>query len=167
MPIYEFYCRKCNTIFSFLSRKINPAGRPACPKCHAPHLEKQVSIFAAASRAKESGDGERSPDLPVDDAKMERAIDMLTAEAGKINEDDPRQAAGLMRKFSDATGIRFGKDMEDAMNRIASGEDPDKVEAEMGGALDSDPEAFLMPDKPAGRKHGPPAPLRDKTLYEM
>ena len=33
MPIYEFYCRKCNTIYNFFSRSVNTEKIPFCPKC--------------------------------------------------------------------------------------------------------------------------------------
>ena len=33
MPIYEFYCRDCHRVYSFLSRSVAPDRRPPCPKC--------------------------------------------------------------------------------------------------------------------------------------
>ena len=36
MPIYEFACPDCRKIFNFLSKRLQPAGPPACPKCGAP-----------------------------------------------------------------------------------------------------------------------------------
>ncbi|MCK4728291.1 MAG: zinc ribbon domain-containing protein, partial [Desulfobacterales bacterium] len=33
MPIYEFYCEDCNTIFNFFSRSVNTTKRPPCPRC--------------------------------------------------------------------------------------------------------------------------------------
>ncbi len=45
---------------------------------------------------------------PIDNAKVEKAMSMLAKEAGNINEDDPRKAANLMRKLSDATGLKMG-----------------------------------------------------------
>ena len=35
MPIYEFYCPDCNTIFNFFCRRIVTDKKPACPKCGA------------------------------------------------------------------------------------------------------------------------------------
>ena len=31
MPIYEFYCAKCNTIYNFFSRTANTDKIPTCP----------------------------------------------------------------------------------------------------------------------------------------
>ena len=133
MPIYEFYCEPCNTVFSFFSRGVNTAKIPACPRCRRP-LKRQMSIFAKGSRGKEDpADGDMPP---FDEAKMEKAMAMLAGEAEKISEDDPRQAAQLMRKLTDATGLSLGSGMEEALSRLEKGEDPDRIEAEMGDLLE-------------------------------
>jgi hypothetical protein len=67
-----------------------------------------VSRFAVTAKSKNSGDDSGMPDLPIDEAKMERAIESLASEAENINEDDPRQAADLMRKLSNMTGLKLG-----------------------------------------------------------
>jgi len=46
MPIYEFACPKCRRIFNFLSKRLNPARPPACPKCGNKKMVKQISRFA-------------------------------------------------------------------------------------------------------------------------
>ena len=164
MPIYEFYCSKCNTIFSFFSRTVNTDTCPSCPKCVKNKLTRQVSLFAATGRAKEGANDE---DFQIDESKMEQAMGMLANEAENINEDDPRQAAKLMRKFSDTTGLQFGESMEEALGRLESGEDPDTIEQEMGDLLNADEEPFVLPDSKASRAKHKPAPRRDDTLYEM
>src|SRR3972149_3048437 len=42
MPIYEFYCRPCHRVFSFLSRAVDTARTPSCPRCGAPELVRRV-----------------------------------------------------------------------------------------------------------------------------
>ena len=165
MPIYEFYCAKCNTLFNFFSRGINTTGRPPCPKCRK-KLERLLSTFAVTGSAAEPGPNR---DLPIDDARMEKAVTALAGEAERIG-DDPRQAAKLMRQFSDMTGMEMGKSMNEAINRLEGGEDPEKIESEMGDLMNGGEEPFVMPDGKAGRrgKGAPkPQPSRDKTLYEM
>ena len=151
MPIYEFYCETCNTVFSFFSRGVNTTKIPDCPKCRRA-LKRQMSLFAKVSRGKEEPAGDGMP--PLDEAKMEKAMAMLAGEAEKINEDDPRQAAQLMRKLTDATGLSLGAGMEEALHRLEKGEDPDRIEAEMGDLLEGE-EPFLIEGK--GNEGGPEA----------
>jgi putative FmdB family regulatory protein len=164
MPIYEFYCEDCNTIFNFFSRSVNTTKKPQCPICKTKTLSRQMSAFAFTGKAKEDGDME---DLPFDEGKMEKAMNMLAGEAENINEDDPRHAANLMRKLTDMTGMELGPGMQEALKRMEAGEDPDAIEAEMGDLLE-DEEPFLMPEKKGGKKGTKrAAPRRDETLYDL
>lgn len=163
MPIYEFYCPDCNTLFNFFSRTINTTKRPQCPRCKTRTLERQMSAFAFTGKAKESEDGE---DLPFDEGKMEKAMQMLAGEADRIDEDDPRQAANLMRKLTDMTGMELGDSMQEALRRMESGEDPEQVEAEMGDLLENE-DPFLMPGKKGGKSGARRPPDRDETLYDL
>ena len=164
MPIYEFYCEDCHTIFNFFSKSVNTTKKPKCPSCKTKTLSRQMSAFAITGKAKEEGDMD---DLPFDEAKMEKAMNMLAGEAENINEDDPRQAANLMRKLTNMTGMELGPGMQEALKRMEAGEDPDAIEAEMGDLLE-DEEPFLMPEKKGrakGTKIAPPR--RDETLYDL
>ena len=164
MPIYEFYCEDCNTIFSFFSKTVNTSKKPKCPQCKKKTLSRQMSAFSVTGKAKEDNDLD---DMPFDEGKMEKAMHMLAGEAEKINEDDPRQAANLMRKLTDMTGLELGPGMTEALKRMENGEDPDKIEAEMGDLLEGE-EPFLMPDKKGiGKGIKRPAPKRDETLYDL
>ena len=143
MPIYEFYCDDCNTIYNFFSKSINTRKKPKCPDCKKATLSRMMSSFAVTGKAKEDGDLD---DLPFDETRMEQAMNMLAGEADKINEDDPRQAADLMRKLTDMTGMQLGDNMEEALTRMEKGEDPDKIEAELGDLLESE-DPFIIPEK--------------------
>jgi putative FmdB family regulatory protein len=162
MPIYEFYCEDCNTIFSFFSKSVNTSKKPLCPSCKQKKLKRQMSRFSRLKGAKEE-DG--TDDLPIDEAKMEKAMGLLAQEAEGINEDDPRQAANLMRKFTEATGASLGPGMEEALRRMEAGEDPDQIEAELGDLIEEE-EPFVF-----GEKRGGPVkrtkPRRDETLYDL
>lgn len=164
MPIYEFYCGHCHTIFNFFSSRVNTSKQPLCPRCGKKKLTRQVSLFAITGKAKESSD---SDDFPIDDAKMEQAMSALTREAEKIDEDNPRQAADLMRRLSEMTGLKMGQGMEEALRRMERGEDPDQIEAEMGDLLEAE-DPFVLESKKV--KNSPGAmrrPDRDETLYEL
>ena len=163
MPIYEFYCDQCNTIFNFFSRSINTTKRPKCPRCKTVSLSRRMSSFAVTGRAKEAGDMD---DLPFDESKMEQAMQMLAGEAEKINEDDPRQAAQLMRKLTDMTGMEMGSGMEEALSRMEKGEDPEQIEAEMGDILENE-DPFQLSGKKGARASRRQQPHRDETLYDL
>jgi putative FmdB family regulatory protein len=163
MPIYEFYCHKCNTIYNFFSRTVNTEKTPRCPSCKTIKLKRQMSIFARVSRGKEEPVDDGMP--PIDESKMEKAMSMLASEADKINEDDPRQAARLMRKLSDATGMNLGPGMEEALSRMERGEDPEKIEAEMGDLLEGE-DPFIFGQKAIkGSKRK--KPQVDEKLYDL
>ena len=169
MPIYEFYCVGCHMLFSFLSRGVNTTKHPMCPRCKKKRLRRQVSLFAVTGKAGDGGEG-GDDDLPIDEAKMERAMEALAGEAEHLKEDDPRQAASLMRKLSRMTGMEYGENMEEALRRMEAGEDPEAIEAEMGDLLEGE-EPFFNPGggkgKGGGRVDGRGLPSRDETLYEM
>lgn len=161
MPIYEFYCESCNTVFNFFSRSVNTQANPACPRCRGP-LKRQMSIFSRMTKGREGSQEEEMPQL--DEAKLEKAMAMLAGEAERMDENDPRQAAQLMRKLSETAGISFGEGMEDALNRLERGDDPDLIEEEMGSLLEAE-EPVLFNKKGGGRKR--PAPTVDETLYDL
>jgi len=123
-----------------------------------------MSAFSFTGKAKEDSDMD---DLPFDESKMEKAMQMLAGEAENINEDDPRQAANLMRKLTDMTGLELGAGMQEALKRMEAGEDPDAIESEMGDLLEGE-EPFLLPEKKGkGTAEKRPAPQRDETMYDL
>lgn len=166
MPMYEFYCSDCNTIFTFFSKSVNTEKTPHCPKCDKNSLSRMVSRFAFTGKARsgENTEGEEMPDIAIDESKMERAMEALASEAESINEDDPRQAANLMRKLSSMTGLKLGDKMEEALSRMEAGEDPEAIEQQMGEIGEND----LFKENAGGagfrRKK---VPIRDEAMYEM
>ena len=58
MPVYEFYCSECNTIYNFWSQRVNTEKIPSCPKCDNPELDRMVSrasVLSGKSSEEESG----------------------------------------------------------------------------------------------------------------
>jgi len=162
MPIYEFYCPECNTIYNFFSKSVNTEKVPCCPRCKTGKLQRRMSVFSVISSER----GETKDNLPpIDESKMERAMEILGREVGKIDEDDPRQGAAMMKKLSEAAGLDLKPEMEEALNRIERGEDPEKIEEEMGDLLDSD-DLFSL--EGIGRKKSKQsAPCVDEILYDL
>ncbi|MCX7981790.1 MAG: zinc ribbon domain-containing protein [Syntrophales bacterium] len=122
-----------------------------------------MSIFSHLSGSRKEAD-----DLPIDETKLERAMNMLASEAENINEEDPRQAALLMRKLTEATGMSLSPAMEEALSRLERGEDLEAIEAEMGDILESeDPFSFSSPSRKGSVSRQNRPPRVDDTLYEL
>ena len=164
MPIYEFYCPDCNTLFNFFSRTVNTRKKPFCPRCKKVRLTRQMSAFATTGRV--AADDEMA-DMPFDEHQMEKAMGMLASEAETMDENDPRQAAGLVRKLTDMTGMELGPGMQEALSRMESGEDPDKIEAEMGDLLEGEDPFAPAAKKGRSQAARKPAPDHDETLYDL
>jgi putative FmdB family regulatory protein len=162
MPIYEFYCPECHVIFNFFSLSVNTEKRPDCPRCSRPKIERQVSLFAISRGLAEDAGGDLSG---LDESKMEQAMSMLAREAGALDEEDPRQAARLMRRLSEAAGMELGPGMQEAMRRMEAGEDPEQIEAELGDVLESEEPLFEAGQKRTVGKVRPP--VTDETIYDL
>lgn len=141
MPIYEFACPKCRKIYSFLSKRVNPTHSPACPKCGSKKLEKQLSRFAMTKGLKEpaagGGPGEGEEGMPdFDDPKIAAAMNELERDMDHMDENNPKHMAHMMRKMKDVMPPgAVPKEMDDAIRRLEAGEDPEKIEADMGDLL--------------------------------
>jgi len=166
MPIYEFYCKDCHTIYSFLSRKVNINKIPVCPGCKKDGiLTRKVSPFSIGLK-REEGSQEEDFDLPVNEGAMEYALGKLAGEAENIDENDPKAAANLMRKFADMTGLKYSKKMEEAIDMIESSNDPDSAEEKVSELMDGEENPFVIPGK-KGIFERLKQPERDDRLYEM
>ena len=165
MPIYEFFCRDCNTIYKFFSRTIDTETVPGCPLCKSDTLEKIFSAFATiSSRDDEGAEGDLPPG--IDESKVEAAVALLAKEGGRIDQDDPRQSADLMRKLSEATGMPLGPGMQEALSRIESGEDPQKIEQELGDVIKEETLNFEAQHQDI-KAEMDNKPKVDDNLYEM
>lgn len=138
MPIYEFACPKCRIIFSFLSKRLNPEKPPTCPKCRNKKMVKQMSQFAMPRGAKEPSAGatpgesdEAMPDM--DDPRIARAMTELERDMEHLDENNPRHLAHMMKKMKDVMPPgTMPKEMDVAIKRLEAGEDPERIEEDMG-----------------------------------
>jgi putative FmdB family regulatory protein len=141
MPIYEFACPKCRVIFNFLSKRINPERTPVCPKCGNKKMTKQLSSFAMPRGAKETseggeGGGPEGPTPDFDDPRMMRAMSEMERDMEHMDENNPKHMAHMMRKMKDLMPPgSMPKELDVAIKRLEAGEDPEKIEADMGDVL--------------------------------
>jgi len=82
----------------------------------------------------------------VDEATMEKLMAEMSAAFGEDGQpnstEDPKQMAALMRKMFIASGMEPTGAMQEALRRLESGEDPDKIDEEMGDSLDTEEPMF-------------------------
>ena len=167
MPIYEYACPNCRVIFNFLSKRTNPDRLPVCPKCGNKKMAKQMSRFAMSRGLKEPAaktepqSGE--PPMPdFDDPRMERAMMEMEQDMEHLDENNPKHMAHMMRKMKDLMPPgTIPKELDVAIKRLEAGEDPEKIEEDMGDLLGD----FMGgPDEEGGMGGG--GYTRDSGLYD-
>src|SRR5438552_1934501 len=140
MPIYEYACPKCRVIFNFLSKRINPDRLPECPKCGNKKMTKQLSRFAMSRGLKEpaaKGESEGAEPMPdFEDPRVERAMMEMERDMEHMDENNPKHMAHMMRKMKDLMPPgAMPKELDVAIKRLEAGEDPEKIEEDMGDVL--------------------------------
>jgi len=164
MPIYEFACPKCRKIYSFLSKTIQPKHSPVCPKCGNENLVKEISHFATPRRTKEpaSSPGGEDAGMPeFDDPKVMRAMAEMEREMAHLDENNPRHMAHMMRKMKDILPADvMPREFDVAIRRLEAGEDPEKIEEDMGDVLGG----LIGNEEDSGGPGGGYA--RDEGLYD-
>ncbi|HEX3718279.1 MAG TPA: zinc ribbon domain-containing protein [Verrucomicrobiae bacterium] len=167
MPIYEFACPHCRKIFNFLSKRLQPDRLPVCPKCGNRKMVKQVSAFAMPrgvkepSAASETGPEEGMPNL--DDPRVARAMAEMERDMEHLDENNPRHMAHLMKKMKDMLPAgTMPKEMDIAIKRLEAGEDPEKIEADMGDVLGD----FMGEEEGGGPGGGGGGYSHDSGLYD-
>jgi putative FmdB family regulatory protein len=142
MPIYEYACPNCRVIFNFLSKRINPNHLPTCPKCGNKKMVKQLSRFAmtkglkepAAAAGGEEGGEDQMPNF--DDPRVARAMSELERDMEHMDENNPKHMAHMMKKMNHLMPPGMApKELDVAIKRLEAGEDPEKIEADMGDIL--------------------------------
>lgn len=165
MPIYEFACPKCRRIYSFLSKRMKPDRLPVCPKCGNKKLKKEISRFAMSRGLKEApapatGEAGGPPMPDMDDPRLQRAMMEMERDMEHLDENNPKHMAHMMRKMKDLMPPgSMPKEMDVAIKRLEAGEDPEKIEADMGDVLGD-----LMGGPEGGAGGG--AYTKDSGLYD-
>jgi hypothetical protein len=100
-----------------------------------------MSRFASPRGAKEpvaaatgADDGPPMPDM--DDPRIERAMMDMEKDMEHLDENNPRHMAHMMKKMKDIMPPgTMPKELDIAIKRLEKGEDPEKIEADMGDVL--------------------------------
>lgn len=179
MPIYEFSCAKCRTVFSFFSRRVNPSAVPACPKCGSP-LGKMVSLFSARTGGSKSDpdplglgddgldeDFPNVPDFDPGDERVARAISEMGDRIDRLDPSNPVEASRLLKEFSEKSGVKFNPKLMNAIGKIASGEESEGAQDEIAEAFANGGIFDEMKRRAATVSNDPATFTRDENLYDM
>ena len=128
-------------------------------------MAKQMSAFAMPRGLKEpseaSGTAEDEGMPDFDDPKVARAMAEIERDMEHMDENNPKHMAQLMKKMKNAMPPgTMPKEMDIAIKRLEAGEDPEKIEADMGDVLGD-----FMGDKDGGGGGGG-AYSHDAGLYD-
>ena len=135
MPIYEYRCAQCGRKESKFWRSLSSVDEAqlACSKCGSPRMGRLVSRVRVVRGGGGGSDNEAAPGPDGDlDASLMREMESL-------DESDPRALGRFMRKMAAQTGEELGDEFNEVVGRLEKGEDPDKIEQNMGdlfGAAD-------------------------------
>jgi hypothetical protein len=105
-------------------------------------MSRQISRFAMSKGLKEPSapTGSEAPDGPpmpdLDDPRVERAMMEMERDMEHLDENNPRHMAQMMKKMKDLMPPgSMPKELDTAIKRLEAGEDPEKIEADMGDVL--------------------------------
>ena len=100
------------------------------------------------------------PDL--DDPRVERAMMDMERDMEHLDENNPKHMAHMLRKMKDVMPAgTMPKEMDIAIKRLEAGEDPDKIEEDMGDVLGG-----MMGDEGGPGGGGGGSYTKDSGLYD-
>jgi putative FmdB family regulatory protein len=114
MPYYSYRCLDCRKRFDiFLSYSEYGTKPVECPHCHSQNVQRRINRVRIA----------RSEDSRLDDLSSMDDFDGL--------EDDPRALGKMMRKMSREMGEDMAPELDEVIDRLEAGQNPDDIEAAM------------------------------------
>lgn len=128
---------------------------------------KQMSGFAMPRGLKESStqagaDDPSGPMPDMDDPRVMQAMGEIERDMEHLDENNPRHLAHMMKKMKDVMPPgTMPKEMDIAIKRLEAGEDPEKIEEDMGDVFGD-----LMGEEGAGGGSGGGGYSRDAGLYD-
>src|ERR1022692_1706509 len=129
-------------------------------------MTKQMSHFAMSRGLKEPAaktetDSGEPPMPDFDDPRMEKAMMEMERDMEHLDENNPRHMAHMMKKMKDIMPPgAVPKELDIAIKRLEAGEDPEKIEEDMGDVLGD-----LMGGEDGGAGGG--GYTKDSGLYDF
>ncbi len=151
MPIYEYRCKQCGRRQSIFWRSLSAVDESSarCERCGSSKLTRLMSKVRVV-RA-----GSKEPAGPSDDAMMDAM--------SNLDENDPRALGSFMRKMAAESGEDMGPEFDEVIGRLEKGEDPERIEKDMGDLFGGDEMAGMAGmDDPYGAPPEDPSAKADK-----
>jgi len=108
MPIYEYLCRDCGKVSSYLVMNLREPHRPQCKRCQSGKMTRVISRVARV-RSEES--------------RLESLAD--PSKLGGLDENDPASMARWMKRMGKEMGEDLGEDVDSMVDQA--------MEEEMAG----------------------------------
>ncbi len=142
MPIYEYYCPDNHTVYQFYAKTLAQGKTvPKCPDNPKFKLKKLVSAFAVTKGGKGSDD-EPPPAAPQGsedtetDLRMQSVMGEIERDIDRIDENDPKSMARMMRRLGDAAGEKFDPETEEVVRKMEEGTNLDAFEEQFSETAD-------------------------------
>ena len=115
MPTYDYFCHDCQCLVSIFWRSIKETKEKEalCPKCGNCDLERRVSPFRHLRAGK-------AANLPIRESDLQA-----------LEHEDPKAMARLFRRMSKEMGEQMEAPLEEVVDRLEKGDDPEKIEKEL------------------------------------
>ena len=114
MPNYRYVCQDCNKRFEvFMTYDEYSRSAVTCPQCSSQNVQRRIERIRFA----------RSEESHLDDLADPNMLEGL--------EDDPRSLGKMMRKMSREVGEDLGPELNEVIDRLESGQNPEDIEAAM------------------------------------
>ena len=121
MPIYEYLCRDCGKVSSYLVMNMRESFHPVCKRCQGTKMTKLISRVARVRSE------ENRLELLADPSKL-----------GAIDENDPASMARWMKRMGKEMGEDLGDDLDAMVDEAMEEEGKAKGKA-MGGEETEEP----------------------------
>jgi len=115
MPIYEYLCRDCGKVSSYIVMNIRETFHAKCKRCQGTKMTKLISRVARV-RSEES--------------RLESLAD--PSKLGDINENDPASMARWMKRMGKELGEDLGEDFDAMVDEAMEEESKGKGESAGG-----------------------------------
>lgn len=151
MPVYEFLCEDCKTVFNFYSSSIDTETVPCCPRCTSGKMKRQFSVFSTQGKSEEYSENALCN-------AFEKLID-------SVEEEKAENLAVKLMQFAEDSGVAFKENVGEDIEKYIDGDQSEGLKKKLANYLRLDSCTFNKGDvfiEKAGGLY-----LFDEKLYDL